>query len=78
MVPRSPSPLHQLSSLLSQTTCTLVSCVVKPDGDEPNNGGVIQQDHMISDFELTWKKFCFKYNIIVIPWTQCDMKHSEM
>ena len=27
--------LRQLSSLLSQTTCTLVSRVVKPDGDEP-------------------------------------------
>ena len=35
MVPRLPSPLCQLSSLLSQTMCTLVSCVVKLDGNEP-------------------------------------------
>ena len=34
-VPRQPSRLRQLSSSLSQTTCTLVSRVVKPDGDEP-------------------------------------------
>ena len=37
MVPRQTSRLRQLSSLLSQTTCTLVSRVVKPDGDEPIN-----------------------------------------
>jgi hypothetical protein len=36
MVPSPPSRLRLLSSLLSQSTCTLVSRVVKPDGDEPN------------------------------------------
>ena len=36
MVPSGPIRLRQLSSLLSQTTCTLVSRVVKPDGDEPS------------------------------------------
>jgi hypothetical protein len=35
MVPSPPSRLRLLSSSLSQTTCTLVSRVVKPDGDEP-------------------------------------------
>ena len=34
-VPRQTSRLRQLSSSLSQATCTLVSRVVKPDGDEP-------------------------------------------
>ena len=33
---RQPSWLRQSSSSLSQTMCTLVSRVVKPDGDEPS------------------------------------------
>ena len=30
-----PKTYQLASSLLSQTMCTLVTCVVKPDGDEP-------------------------------------------
>ena len=69
MVPRQPSRLRQLSSSLSQTTCTLVSRVVKPDGDEPTtflkvNYAFAVTLSMSAIFHL-YSKFKLLYEIIV-------------
>jgi len=77
-VPRQTSRLRQLSSLLSQTTCTLVSRVVKPDGDEPRSGCLnfdqgkkvvkMSREFLYKEIHVIfWRLFCVSQNSNNVP-----------